>query len=323
MKIGIAINSQLPALNYGGTERAALWLSRALAEMGHEVSLVCHPLPGHENSELKHAKCLSWPNSSAEWTALWKTHEFLHFMGIPPADSTYARHPYLVTIQGNGKVNQVFPSNTVFVSANHAKRHGWNEFVHNGLDPAEYPLSRGPRDPALLFLAKARWRVKNLRGALEISRRAGRPYWVIGGRRPWTPWGIFARHAKFFGEIGGTKKLDLIQRSSALLFPVIWDEPFGIAVTEALVCGTPVIASRRGSLPEIISPECGRLCSSMDEYLSAIEELPKFNDPDKCRQRVMDHFTHHKMAEKYLHYYRQILAQGRLREGEPRTQSET
>jgi len=321
VKVALAISSKIPALKYGGSERVFLWLASALQRHGIEVTLVCgqwDPSMAHQNLNFQHAR--SWNQSRDEWIALSRTVDLVHFMGTPPEN--FPRElPHLCTIHGNGKVGDPFPNNCVFVSQDHAARHSWTEFVHNGLDLSEYPLFDGTRQASLLFLAKARWRVKNLRGAIEIARAARRPLSVIGGRRPIAPWGLFAFHAKFHGEIGGPTKLKVIQESSALLFPVIWEEPFGIAVIEALACGTPAIVANRGAMPEIISPECGRICSSFTDYLQAIDELKKFNDPQACRNRVAQLFSDEVMAEKYVAYYKKISTHNRLRDGQPKTLS--
>ncbi len=319
MKILIAIDSILPAKKYGGIERAVVWLKSALIELGHDVKLACRLAPGGAiDPELAGAELVEWPQSTDDWKKISRSMDIVHFFSIPPAEFPFSI-PYLSTVQGNGKLGEVFLPNTLFISRDHAARHDWSEFVYNGLNIAEYPLYEGDRDPALLFLAKARWRVKNLKGALQISGRARRPYWVIGGKRPITWWGLMATHAKFFGEIGGSQKLDLIQRSSALLNPIQWEEPFGIAVIEAMACGTPVIASRRGSMPEIISLDSGRTCETQSDYMLAIADLVKFNDPQKVRARVREKFTHIHMANGYLAYYQRILRDGKLREGQPRT----
>jgi glycosyltransferase involved in cell wall biosynthesis len=319
MKILIAIDSILPAYKYGGIERAVVWLKKALVEKGHEVRLACHLAPDAARStELKGAQLVPFPRDPVAWRKACQGMDITHFFSLPPSSFPLSS-PYLSTVQGNGKPGERFLPNTVFISRDHAARHDWTEYVYNGLDTAEYPLYEGQRHPALLFLAKARWGVKNLKGALSISRAARRPYWVIGGKRPWTLWGLMARHAKFFGELGGAQKLELIQKSSALLFPVQWEEPFGIAVIEAMACGTPVIASRRGSLPEIISPNSGRICTTKAEYLNAIANLNEFNNPRLVRAWVQSQFTHHRMADGYLGYYNRIVSQGKLRDGSPLT----
>lgn len=302
MKITHVIDAQFPVAGYGGTERVCFWLAKAQAERGHEVSVLCRP-----GSSLPFARTLPLPEQFDQLDPLLPAGTEVVQLYTTP--NFRAEAPVLVNIGGNGQAGEKFHPNTVFVSKNHAERHGWSEFVHNGLDLAEYPLERR-KDNYLLFLAKASWRVKNLRGAIRIARASGRPLSVAGGRAACWHSGVSS-----YGMVDGEKKLALLQSASALLFPVIWEEPFGVAVIEALACGTPVIATPRGGLPEIVDPSCGVLADSFVELVAAAKN---FRAPaEACRVRVEAAFTHHHMAEKYEMYYRRVIAEGKLREGFP------
>lgn len=115
----------------------------------------------------------------------------------------------------------------------------------------------------------------------------------------------------YVGEVSGKKKLNFITKARALLFPVQWDEPFGMAPIEALACGTPVIAMRRGALPEIIEHGVnGFLADTYAEfkqYLNRIEEI----DPATCRASVEEKFSARNMAEKYLQHYETVAKKRR------------
>ena len=102
----------------------------------------------------------------------------------------------------------------------------------------------------LHFLAKAAWRVKNVKGAIEISRRSHHKLIVMGGTRLNLKMGFRFTpdlHVKFYGMVGGEQKLSLLNQSKALLFPVLWHEPFGIAITESLYMGAAVFGTPYGS----------------------------------------------------------------------------
>lgn len=307
MKIVHVIWTQFPVEAYGGTERVCYWLAKAQAELGHEVTVLCR-----RGSKLPFAQTREIPDSISELDShLPPGTEIVQLYGTPKYRIDV---PYLVNIGGNGEPGEEFSPNTVFVSKNHAERHQWTEFVHNGVDLSEYPLHR-TKENYLLFLAKASWRVKNLKGAIQIARKAGIPLEVAGGRAPfWQHWrgGVHSN-----GMVGGAKKLALLQGAKALLFPVLWHEPFGLAVIEALACGTPVVATPYGSLPEIVNSSCGRLADSFEGLVEAVQNL-SFS-PESCRKRVEENFTHLHMAEKYLFYYKKVLTNGRLREGNPIT----
>ncbi|MGZ3693959.1 MAG: glycosyltransferase [Bdellovibrionota bacterium] len=297
------ISASFPVAGYGGTERVAYWLAKAQAERGHEVTVICNP-----GSNLPFARTLDIPeNLSNLDTLLPPGTDVVQLYNTP---SFSLKVPVLVNIGGNGQAGEHFHPNTVFVSRNHASRHGWTEFVHNGLDLDEYPLERR-KENYLLFLAKASWRVKNLKGAIRIAKEAGRPLHVAGGNASCWHFGV-----KSFGIVGGQQKLKLLQSASALLFPVIWNEPFGIAVIEALACGTPVVATPRGGLPEIIDESCGVLADSYEGLVAGAKGTKKFT-AEACRARVEAAFTHRHMAEKYETYYRKVISEGKLREGFP------
>jgi glycosyltransferase involved in cell wall biosynthesis len=110
------------------------------------------------------------------------------------------------------------------------------------------------------------------------------------------------------GEVSGQHKLEFISKARALLFPIEWNEPFGMAAIEALACGTPVVSMARGALPEIITHGVnGYLANTEKEfkfYMRKIDEI----DPAACRQSVERKFSGRVMAKNYLARYQKVLA---------------
>ncbi|MEZ4751276.1 MAG: glycosyltransferase [Bdellovibrionota bacterium] len=292
MRIALIHNARFPVKTYGGTERVVWWLAKGLHEAGHDVTLVAHP-----KSQNPYGPVVPYEERRIERTV--RSVDVYHYFA-PPA--VLPEKPYVVTIGGNGQLGERFLPNTIFVSQDHARRHNSQCFVHNGLDPDEYRYKRKKSNYAI-FLGKASWNVKNVKGAIRIARKARVPLKVLGGSR----W-VFKRWrgVHWAGMVGGEKKAELIAGARALLFPVIWNEPFGIAVTEALVSGTPVVARRLGSLPELIVPEVGYLCDSMRDFNAALSNVDHFSSVT-CREWVLEKFTYTQMAEKYLHYYARVL----------------
>jgi glycosyltransferase involved in cell wall biosynthesis len=302
VKIAHVIFSRFPVEGYGGTERVCQWLAKAQAEMGHEVTILC--LGG----ALPYARVVEIPHEIRDLAPF-----------LPPGTDVVQLYqnpnfrvdaPVLVNIGGNGQAGEKFHPNTVFVSRNHAERHGWTEFVHNGIDLAEYPLSL-KRGNNPVFLAKASWRVKNLKGAIRIARRAGVTLDVGGGRAA-----CWHRNVRSHGTVDGAEKLRLLQNAACLLFPVIWEEPFGLVSVEAMACGTPVVATPRGALPEIVTPETGTLADTFDGLVDGVVNSGKFS-PEACRARVVEAFSNRSMAEKYEMYYHRVIRDGKLRSGIP------
>lgn len=113
---------------------------------------------------------------------------------------------------------------------------------------------------------------------------------------------------EYVGNKGGDEKLEFIGRAKALLFPIEWDEPFGLAVIEALACGTPVIAMNRGAMPEIIQHGYnGFLADNEQEFADYMKRVDEIN-PHHCRKSVEERFSSIAMAQAYLDRYNEVIA---------------
>ncbi|MBI3294812.1 MAG: glycosyltransferase [Deltaproteobacteria bacterium] len=292
VRIGLVHDSVLPTPHYGGTERVVWWLAKGLCELGVELTLFSRtgsqfPFGKHFATDFRRLSALRSESV-----------DLLHYFAPP---NFVPQTPYLVTIGGNGVAGERYLPNSVFVSGDHARRHHAEAFVYNGIDPDDYRYSDF-HDGSLLFLAKASWRVKNVKGAIRIARQSRRRLHILGGSRLWKSW----RGVTWEGVVGGTKKRELLARSQALLFPVIWDEPFGLAVVEAMMSGVPVLSTRRGSLPELVSSDVGFLCDTYGEFIEAVERSADINRA-RCREWALENFHYRKMAKRYLHYYERVL----------------
>jgi glycosyltransferase involved in cell wall biosynthesis len=314
--------TEFPVKGYGGTERIAYWLGKAQAEMGHKVIYLCK-----KDGELPFAETINAPEIFDDLTPFIppKT-DIVQLYNVFPITDALDKlqidnklikmprfkldYPFLVGIHGNGKASEAFHPNSVFVSHNHAARHNWTEYVYNGVDISEYPFKR-EKEKFLLFFAKASWSVKNLPGAIQIANKAKIPLHVGGGEVPFWSRGVFSH-----GIVDGEEKLNLLGNAQALLFPIIWNDPCPVAILETLACGTPVVATPRGSLPELVDSSTGILADSFNELVEATNKIKEI-DSEACRHRVINKFTHIHMAEKYQFYYSKILSDGRLREGFP------
>ncbi|MDD5589772.1 MAG: glycosyltransferase family 4 protein [Candidatus Portnoybacteria bacterium] len=119
---------------------------------------------------------------------------------------------------------------------------------------------------------------------------------------------IDGEQIKFIGEVGHKEKNKLLGNAKALLAPIQWREPFGLFFVEAMACGTPVIATKMGSAPEVVKDkETGFVVENSQEYfLEAVRNIDRI-DRKKCRQRVEENFSKEKMAENYLKVYESVL----------------
>ncbi len=330
MKVLLFYPEKLPPKNYGGVERVVLWLAKGLQELGHAVSVAAR-----EDSVLPNGASLvglpaNEKNAADAARRAGGAFDILHVMApLSAMQEQELRNrfglPVITTIHGNGRSGETYSRNAVFLSRNHAERHAASEYVHNGVDPAEcrFRPVRAATDP-LLFFSRTHLKTKNLRGAVTLCRRHDQPLIVGGGQRPYglrgrlaveSAWNRWTGNRRFrvmwTGEVSGARKAELFERARAFLFPVLWDEPFGLVVVESLLAGTPVIASRRGSLTELIpdsEKKTGRLCETPEDWDAALR-LPLADfDPEACRAHALKSFTHRTMAERYVALYRRVIA---------------
>jgi len=296
---------RLPIQGAGGTQRVVLWLARGLAELGHTVSLLA--LRG---TQCRYASVIPLERSVLEGSAFDLTRwvpdsaDLLHShvpLALPP------RVPHLFTWHGNARTGEALPPNIVFLSEDHAHRHGRDAFVYNGLDLSEYRFQRA-KEGYHLFIGRLRT-AKGWRWAILGARRAGRRIVLAGGWRP-----TLRRGVRFVGAVDGERKARLLAGARCLWMPAQWAEPFGLTLIEAMASGTPVLGTRRGALPEIVDAATGRLADTLEELVELVPVVEGL-DPEACRARVERCFTHRSMAEGYLRMYAAVMETGALPAG--------
>lgn len=301
MKIVFSHSGVLPVIGYGGIERILFWHMAELARMGHKIVLIGHPDSQVEKFGIELITVKG--DFSTEWISyIPQDADIIHLsynQRIP------GKIPTIITIHGNGQIGEIFDKNAVFVSKKHAEIHGSTQFVHNAIDLIEYPyIPKQKREwKNFLFLAKASWRVKNLKDAVSAARKSHKHINVVGGR--W--WGL-SRFVHNHGIVGGDKKMGIIRSCDFMVFPVRWHEPFGIAVIEAMSQGLPVIGSAYGSLPELITKETGFIANNyleLEDFIKA-DHSKDFN-PEVIRKYVEENFNVRRHAEKYLELYQKVI----------------
>jgi len=298
MRIALLYHGALPVARYGGTGRVVQWLARGLAEMGHEVTLLAAP-----GSRVPEARLLPVDPYLAEHI------DFDPRPLLPAGIEVFHAHrpiavpgvPTLWTLHGIATRTD-YPPNLVCLSADHAARSGASAFVYNGLDPSDYRFRRD-KQPFDLFLGRLH-SAKGWQWAVEGARRAGRKLIVAGGWRP-----ILRRGVRVVGSVGGERKAELLASAACLWMPARWDEPFGLTLIEAMASGTPVLGTRRGALPEVVSAATGALGDTLEDLVALRPAIDRI-DPEACRARVVEKFSHLTMAEGYLRLYRRVIATG-------------
>lgn len=341
MKILLTADPEIPVPPklYGGIERIIDALVRQYGKRGHTVGLVAHP-----ESETPANQLFPWPEAPARslphhWRNLNHLNRVLRefspevvhsfsrilymsrFLGSPtPKFMSYQRQPSPRTVKLGaclGRGNLTFTGCSEHIAAaGRASAGDWvaiPNFVE--IDRLHFAPSV-PEDAPLVFLSRIE-RIKGAHTAIEACRRAGRKLLIAGntvsseeGQLYWKneieP-NLEPGRIEYVGAVDDQQKNELLGRAAAMIVPIEWEEPFGIVFAEALACGTPVIATPRGSVPEIVKHgEHGFHVRSADEAAEAIHRLPEIARA-ACRERAEALYTADAVAEAYLALYQSRL----------------
>src|SRR5438128_7476968 len=309
MHIAVVSHHRLPVQGYGGTERIVVALVRGLAALGHRVTLIAAT-----GTKLREAGVVEAPpkrlrDPTLDLSALVPSDADVLHAHFPVRKLPASGTPFLQTLYGNLKHGEAVPPNTVFLSSNHAARHSGTAFVYAGLDPAEF-IFRERKEDYDFFIGRLH-SAKGYHWAVEGAKRSGRRLILAGGWRP-----SFTGKIKYVGEVDGKEKAELLANARCLWMPALWDEPFGLTTIEALFSGTPVLGTRRGASPEVLTPDVGALCDSLDEMIEASATIHT-RSATACRAHAERYFTHLVMAEAYVGIYRQLCQTRTLPPGRP------
>lgn len=302
MHVAVASHHRLPVAGYGGTQRVVVALVRGLVALGHRVTLLAPP-----GTNIPEAGLVELPPKRLRDAKLDLTpfvpkgaevvHAHFPVFTVPPV-------PFVQTLHGNLRAGAAVPPHTIFLSADHARRHGSSTWVYNGLDPADY-IFRKRKEAWDLFLGRLH-SAKGYHWAIEAAKQSGRQLIIAGGWRP-----SFTGAIKYVGEVDGKRKAVLLARARCVWNAAQWDEPFGLVTIEAWFSGTPVVGTRRGALPELATPAVAVLGDTLEALMAADGRVATLS-PDACRAHAERHFTHRVMAEAYVRVYRHVLATGTL-----------
>lgn len=315
MHILIFTTGKILSLKYGGTQRVVWALGKALLRQGHRVTYLAG-----SGSVCDFAPVLVYDPARPLGTQIPEGIDLVH-LHQPLYGELVEGTPFVYTEHTNSGAGRELPFNTVFLSRDHAARHGSETFVYNGLDWDEYgtPDLRNARS-YYHFLGNAAWRVKNVRGAIDVVRgMTGGRLVVLGGHRFNFKMGMrftFSPKIRFAGMVGGEEKLSRLAGSKGLMFPVRWHEPFGLAVIESLYCGSPVFGTPYGSLPELVPPEVGFLSAGCSELRRAALEADDYSRLT-CHDYAREMFSADRMAAGYVACYERVLNGERLNVDRP------
>jgi glycosyltransferase involved in cell wall biosynthesis len=328
----------VPPKLYGGTERVVAWLIEELVELGHDVTLIASG-----DSATRARLVPAWPRAlrlgrprtdpmaaqaslleamarhAAEFDVIHCHIDWLHMpllsrLGVPFVTTTHGR----LDLPGLADVVRCFPD-APFVSISDNQRQAlheanWLGTVYHGLPASAFRPTFEPGS-YLAYLGRLT-REKGPEAAMQIARAAGMPL-RIAAKVPRGDRGYFKEElepkidgdqVRLTGEVNDATKERFLGDAAALLFPIDWPEPFGLVMIEAMACGTPVIAFRSGSVPEVVDDGItGFIVDGEAQAVAAVGRLGEL-DRHQVRSRFEDRFTSRRMAEQYVGHYEKLRA---------------
>jgi len=330
---------RVPPVAYGATERVVHYLTEALVAAGHDVTLFAS---GDADTSARLVACCDralWRDPHVEDTLGAHVRlleavaqradcfDVLHFH-CEPLHLPLARRlatPSVTTMHGllrepdvGALLREFADAPLVAISASQRRSMSfanWCATIHHGLPADEFDPCVTPGDYLL-------WMGRMMPGkrpdlAIEIARRARMPLKMAAavhpGERAYFTQQVApliersADFVEYVGEVGGDARAALLRHARALLFPIDWEEPFGMVMIEALACGTPVIAFARGAVPEVVEPGVGGFV--VDDVDGAVRALARLDELDRarCRHAFDARFTATRMADDYLRVYRALI----------------
>ena len=334
MKIAIlsSIAWRTPPRKYGPWEQVSSNIAEGLVERGMDVTLfasgdsltkgklasVCkHPYAEHPELDPKVEECLHISH------LMEQAHQFdiIHnnFDFLPLSYSRLIKTPMVTTIHGFSSpkiipVYKKYNNTSYYVSISNSDRSpelSYSATVYNGIDTREFSYNAEPGE-SLLFFGRIHPE-KGVAEAIEIAKKSNRKLIISGLIQDEeyfadrvNPY-VDGQEIMYVGNSGPADRNRLLRGAFALLHPISFEEPFGLSVVEAMICGTPVIAFNRGSMPELIlDAKTGFLVNNVEEAVEAVNSIEFINRRD-CMEWASSTFSSQKMVDGYLDVYRRIL----------------
>jgi len=345
MKVAIfaPVIERVPPPRYGGTEMVIYLLVEGLIKKGFDVtlfasadSLTSAKLIPVSSEAIRTNPENIWPYDyfmSQDLAAdivknyLLKNHfDIFHnhneYFGLMASKDINI--PKLTTLHGilNFKTIKKFFSrfdNSHFISISNDQRKyqpklNWLSTVYNGINLNEFTYNPNPKGNYLLYFSRIAQQ-KGCLEAIQVAKKVGMKL-IMASKIDYEDKDFFElkiepeidnKQIIYLGEVDNDKKLELFQNAYAYLFPIKWDEPFGLTMVEAMACGAPVLAFRAGSVPEIIADgTSGYISENIDQMVADVKKVDELKR-ENCRKQA-EKFSSEHMVENYIKVYKKILA---------------
>jgi glycosyltransferase involved in cell wall biosynthesis len=332
----------VPPAHYGGIERVVADLADNLVDRGHSVTLWAAPGSAVRGQVEPFGREGEWTRWSNLRNTTVLTGRFLHRLDRFDVVHNFGRLAYLAPIlfRNVAKVQTymrtVNPANMVIARRLAARRlhftavsaairdtgiSGGGEWsvIYNCAVPERYPFSPSvdAATAPLAFLGRLD-RIKGAHHAIAVAERLQRPLIIAGNISPLAHEQAYFKAEiepridgaliRYIGPVDDAAKRALLGRAAALLMPIEWEEPFPVVLPEAMLCGTPLIAFRRGGVPEGIDHgRTGFLCDTVDEMAALVQRLPEL-DRHEVRAAAERRFSDRVIVDDYERLYRRLVA---------------
>lgn len=328
---------KIPPDGYGGTERIIYYLTEELVKQGHEVSILASVDSKTSAKLIPYSDSLRGKNDSRSLFRAYnnlfeiiadvsRNYDILHFHLSNLNQFLFTariKAPFLTTIHdplSGEKVKWIMekmPKAFLSAISNSQKESykglNWIGVQHHGLPKDLFDFSENT-DGYLLYLGKLA-EEKGFDDILRLAYMSKKKFKVAAKKddKPFSKQSIKIMKQltgiEYFEEVGGDLKKSLLAKADGLILPIRWNEPFGLVAIEALASGTPVIARKKGALPEIINEaQNGFFFTTLHEALERIDRLPEIKR-ENCRKSFEENFTVEKMTDGYIRFYLKILEQ--------------
>ncbi len=336
----------IPPEKYGGIERIVFWLCEELVRRGHDVTLFASgdsktsaklvsvyprallkdnipwsdPFWNLENIsrafkkagqfDIIHSHLDLWTLFFQEYTKKPVVHTFHNPMNINSITDPKRIPTRLKMFEIHKKT-----TNAVFISKSQKNlcpvKFPKSKVIYNGIEISHLKFNPSPKDH-FVWIARID-PYKGIENAIKACEKIGAKLLLAGrldpARKQYFKEKIkphLSNKIKYVGELSSRDLSNFYGNARACLYPIEWEEPFGLVVTEAMACGTPVIAFNRGSMSELITKETGFVVNNIPEMVKAMKRISEINRK-KCRERVELHFSYEKMTDEYEKFYYSLI----------------